>query len=248
LRVRVEDVATSRRRLVADTLGIALSAGGFGIVYGLSARAEGFSPLDAGAMSLLVFAGGAQFAAIGYLQSGMPWAEIVLLTAFINARHLLYGTVLRPYFADRSAALRAVMAHVLDDETFALSIAHFRRIGRADLAGYWIAAGGGTFFPWIVATMIGVTIAGEIPDPTRVGLDVVFPAAMGGLAVGLIADSRELVAAVLGGVVAIAVSLVVSTAAGIIAGGLVGPFVALSLRSGRDTDTEAVAAAGEGCP
>ena len=32
--------------MVIDSLGIIASAGGFGLVYGLSARVAGFSPLD----------------------------------------------------------------------------------------------------------------------------------------------------------------------------------------------------------
>jgi predicted branched-subunit amino acid permease len=44
----------SRRRLLIDSLGIMVSAGGFGLVYGLSARAAGFSPLEASAMLSLI--------------------------------------------------------------------------------------------------------------------------------------------------------------------------------------------------
>jgi predicted branched-subunit amino acid permease len=58
---RTTDVAASRRRLILDTLGIVASSGGFGLVYGLSARTAGFSIVEAAAMSLLVFAGASQF-------------------------------------------------------------------------------------------------------------------------------------------------------------------------------------------
>jgi len=152
-----------------------------------------------------------------------------VLTAFVNARHFLYATVLAPYFADCSRVLRLAMAHLLDDETFALSLAHFRRIGQADVKGYWIAAIGGTFLPWTLATIVGVTIAGQIPDPRRAGLDVIFPAAMAGLAVGLVSGRSELVAAVVGAGVAVVVSLMWSPAAGILAGGLSGPVIAIAL-------------------
>jgi predicted branched-subunit amino acid permease len=224
-----EGVDSSRRRLVGDTLGISLSAAGFGLVYGVAARTAGFSILDVAAMSLLVFAGGAQFAAVGYVASGVPWPTIVVLTAFINARHVLYATVLRPYVAGRSKTLRSLMAHVLDDETFALSIAHFRRIGRFDLGGYWIAAIGGTFIPWIGAGIAGAAVAGAIPDPTRLGLDAIFPSAMAGLAVGLVKARPELVAAVAGAALGVAVALAWDPAAGIVAGGVGGPLVAMSL-------------------
>jgi predicted branched-subunit amino acid permease len=119
------------------------------------------------------------------------------------------------------------MAHILTDEAFAISIAHFRRLGRADMTGYFIAAVLSTFIPWNLATLAGVTIGGSIPDPTRFGIDVIFPAAMGGLAVGLITGRRELVAAIVGAVVGVAVSLAWDPAAGIIAGGTLGPLIGM---------------------
>jgi predicted branched-subunit amino acid permease len=178
-------------------------------------------------MSVLVFAGAAQFAAVGYVASGLAWPGVVLLTALLNARHLLYSAALAPSLKAIPAARRALMAHVLTDEAFALSIGHFSRIGRTDERGYWIAAIGSTWIPWNLATLAGVTIGGQIPDPTRFGLDVVFPAAMIGLAVGLVAGRRELVAAFGGAVVAVAASLAVGPGVGIIAGGLCGPLLGM---------------------
>jgi len=223
-------LADSRRRLLLDSLGIMASASGFGLVYGLSARAAGFSPLEASAMSVIVFAGASQFVAVGYVLGGFSWLAIVLLTAFLNARHLLYAAALAPFLADKPRPMRAVMAHVLTDEAFALAIAHFRRIGRADVRGYWMGAIISTFIPWNIATIVGVTVGGSIPDPTRFGLDVIFPAAMGGLAVGLITGRRELVAAVSGAVIGVAVGLAWDPAAGIIAGGIIGPFLGMAVR------------------
>lgn len=228
------DLRASRRQLLQDSLGIMVSAGGFGLVYGLSARAAGFSPLEAGAMSVLVFAGASQFVAVGYVLGGFSWLAIVLLTAFLNARHLLYAAALAPYLSAQPRWLRAVMAHLLTDEAFALAIAHFRRIGRADIRGYWIGAIVSTFIPWNIATLVGVTIGGSIPDPAALGLDVIFPAAMGGLAVGLITGRRELVAAVAGAVIGVGVGLAWDPAAGIIAGGVIGPLVGMAVRPARE--------------
>ena len=223
-------LAASRRRLLLDSLGIMVSASGFGLVYGLSARAAGFSPIEAGAMSLLVFAGASQFVAVGYVLGGFSWLAIVLLTAFLNARHMLYSAALAPYLAGTPRLQRAAMAHVLTDEAFALAIAHFRRIGRADVTGYWLGAIISTFIPWNVATLVGVSIGGSIPDPARFGLDVIFPAAMAGLAIGLITGRRELVAAISGAVIGVAIGLAWDPAAGIIAGGILGPFVGMAVR------------------
>ena len=221
------DLAASRRRLQVDGLGIIVSAAGFGFVYGLAARGAGFSPLEASGMSVIVFAGAAQFAAVGYVLGGFSWLGIVLLTAFLNARHFLYAAALAPYLADRPRPVKALMAHLLTDEAFALAIAHFRRIGRADLWGYWWAAIVTTFIPWNVATILGSVVGGHIPDPSRYGLDVIFPAAMAGLAVGLVTGRRELVAALVGAIAAVGVGLAWDPAAGIIAGGLLGPVAGL---------------------
>ena len=178
-------------------------------------------------MSLVVFAGAAQFAAVGYVASGLAWPGVIVLTALLNARHVLYSAALAPWLRDRPVAERAAMAHVLTDESFALSIAHFKRLGRADVRGYWIGAIFATFIPWNLATLAGVTLGGQIADPSRLGLDVVFPAAMAGLCVGLITGRREIVAAAVGATLAVVVSLAVGTGVGIVAGGVLGPLAGL---------------------
>jgi len=228
------DLRAARRQLVIDGLGIIVSAAGFGFVFGLAARTNGhYSAIEALAMSAIAFAGAAQFAVVGYVASGLGWPVIVVLTGLLNARHLLYSAALAPWFRPEPLAERAVAAHLLTDESFALSIAHFKRIGRFDPFGYWYAAIVTTFIPWNLATLAGVTIGDAIVEPQRLGIDVIFPAAMIGLAVGLVTSRRELVAAAVGAGVAVTVSLVVSPTIGIIAGGLVGPAAGLLVPSPR---------------
>jgi predicted branched-subunit amino acid permease len=211
-----------------DGLGIIVSAAGFGFVFGLAARTSGhYSVVEAMAMSLIAFGGAAQFAAVGYIATGVAWPAIVVLTALLNARHVLYSAALAPWFRGRSFAERAVAAHLLTDESFALSIAHFRRVGRFDPVGYWFPAIVTTLVPWNLATFAGVTIGDAIVEPQRLGIDVIFPAAMIGLAVGLVTGRRELVAAVAGAAAAVGVSLAISPTVGVIAGGLVGPAIGL---------------------
>jgi 4-azaleucine resistance transporter AzlC len=221
------DLPAGRRRLIMDTAGIVASVIGFGLVFGLAARSAGLSPIEASAFSLVVFAGASQFAAVGYLAAGLPWLPIVVLTFLLNIRHVLYSASLAPQV--REVPSPAGMAHVLTDEAFALSSAHFLRIGRTDVGGYWIAAVLGVFIPWNLATLAGEFLGGAIPDPTTLGLDVVFPAAMAGLAAGLVTGRRELVAAGAGALLGVVLSLVVGPAIGIVAGGLVGPLVAMAI-------------------
>ena len=222
-------LADSRRRLLMESLGIAVSAIGFGFVYGLAARDAGFSPIEAMAMSLVVFAGAAQFAAVGYVATGLAWPGVILLTALLNARHLLYSAALAPWMRHVPFGRRVVAAQLLTDEAFALSIGHFRRVGATDERGYWIGAVASTLIPWNLATLAGVLLGGQIPDPTRFGIDIIFPAAMIGLAAGLVTGRRELVAAIVGGGIGVVVALLASPAIGIVAGGVLGPAVGLLL-------------------
>ena len=218
--------------MLIDSLGIEVSGVGFALVYGLAARAAGMSPLDVAITSALVYGGGAQFAVLGYIAAGAPWLSIVLVTALINSRHFLYGAALAPYVAHLPARVRALMAYPLSDETFALAISHFRRIGYADVPGYLLLGLGISVLPWILASALGAALAGSIMDPNVFGLDVIFPAAMAGLAVGLITGRREVIAAITAVVVGIAVALAFDPAIGIIAGGVAGPIVGMLIPAG----------------
>ena len=221
-------VRAARRQLLLDGLGIIVSAAGFGFVYGLTARTAGhFSPIEAMAMSLIAFGGAAQFAAIGFVATGLAWPVIALLTFLLNARHVLYSAALAPWFRGRSVAERAGAAHLLTDESFALALAHFRRLGRFDAVGYWYPAIVTTLIPWNLATFAGVMLGDAIIEPSRFGIDVIFPAAMAGLAVGLISGRRELVAALAGAAIGVVSSLAISPTIGVIAGGVVGPLLGL---------------------
>jgi 4-azaleucine resistance transporter AzlC len=223
------DLPAARRKLLLDTAGIVASVIGFALVFGLAARSAGLLPIQAAAFSLIVFAGASQFAAVGYLAAGMPWLPIVVLTFLLNIRHVLYSASLAPQLRDVPVVQRIGMAHVLTDEAFALSSAHFLRIGRVDVGGYWIAAVLGVFIPWNLATLAGELLGGAIPDPATLGLDVVFPAAMAGLAAGLVTGRRELVAAGAGAVLGVGLSLAIGPEIGIVAGGLIGPLVAMAM-------------------
>ena len=232
------DLRTARRRLLLDGFGIAASGVGFGLVLGIAARDAGLSPLEVAAMSSIVFAGAAQFAAIGALVAGLPWLSIVVITLFLNARHLLYSAALAPWMQRFPAPRRALMAHFLTDESFALTSAHFQRLGRSDEGGYWIAAVVYEFIPWNVSSIAGSLIGSAIPDPSAFGLDVVFPASMAGLALGLVTGRREAVAAGSGAAIGVVLSLVAGQQAGIIAGGLIGPLIGMAIPARRAPDPE----------
>ena len=63
----------------------------FALVYAVVARDAGLSLLETQALSVLVFAGSAQFSAVGLFGSGAAALEIVSTTFLLNVRHVLYG-------------------------------------------------------------------------------------------------------------------------------------------------------------
>lgn len=218
-------VAASRRRLIRDGAAIAAYALPVGLVFGLAALQANYSLLDVLTNCMIVLAGGAQFAAVGLVKDGASWLAIAGVVALVNARHLLYSAAIAPYATERPRTERALMAHFLTDETFALSLAHFRRIGHFDRRGYWIGAMV-IFIPWTVGAGIGYLVAGAV-DTDRLGLDVAFPAAMAGLSLGMVSGRRD-VAAALGAVaVAVPVGLVAGASVGLVAGAVLGPFFGL---------------------
>jgi 4-azaleucine resistance transporter AzlC len=220
-------VGASRRQLTRDAMAIAAYALPVGLVYGLAALQAHYSFLDVLANSAIALAGGAQFAAAGMVKDGASWLAIVGVVALINARHLLYSAAVAPYLTATSRRERAVMAHFLTDESFALALAHFRRIGGFERRGYWIAAMA-IFVPWTIGSCLGYIVAGAV-DTNRLGLDIAFPAAMAGLSLGMVSGRRD-VAAALGAVaVAVPVGLAAGASIGLVAGALIGPCFGLAV-------------------
>jgi predicted branched-subunit amino acid permease len=122
--------------------------------------------------------------------------------------------------------VRAGLAFLLTDEAFALTSAHVARLGRIDLPGAWYA-GFAIFVPWNLATLAGWLAGAALPDPATIGLDVVFPASMAGLAVGLVRDRAALAALAAGSVAAVGAALLINASAAVMIGGLLGPLLGL---------------------
>jgi predicted branched-subunit amino acid permease len=63
----------------------------FGAAYALAAREAGLSAPETIGMSLLVFAGSAQFAAAALFAGGAGSLAVLLTTLVVNLRHILMG-------------------------------------------------------------------------------------------------------------------------------------------------------------
>jgi 4-azaleucine resistance transporter AzlC len=230
-----DDVAASRNQMTRDALAISAYALPIGLVFGLATLQAGYSLPDVFANSTIALAGGAQFTAAGLVKDGASWLAIMAVTALINARHLLYSAAMAPYVAGRPRKERALLGHFLTDETFALSLAHFRRIGGFDRGGYWIAAMA-IFVPWTIGSCLGYVVAGAL-DTRRLALDVAFPAAMAGLSLGMVSGRRDVAAAVGAVVVAVPTGLAAGASVGLVAGATLGPLFGLLMPASPDEES-----------
>jgi 4-azaleucine resistance transporter AzlC len=168
----------------------------FGLAYAVTARDAGLSLVETQALSLLVFAGSAQVSAAGLFGRGADGLEIVLTTFLLNVRHVLYGLSLgRTLPLTRTQ--RPVAAAFLTDESFGVVAA-----GTERSFPYLLGTELSLFVTWNLATLGGAVLGGSIPDPEKVGVDVIFPLAFLALLVPLVRTRVELLVAVFSGAVA----------------------------------------------
>jgi 4-azaleucine resistance transporter AzlC len=164
-----------------DIAPAAIAAIPIGLLFGAVAVGKGMSPTEIGLMSLLVFAGGAQFAAIETWIHPAPILTLAFATFLINARHILMGASLSPKLAmSRSEKLAALF--FLTDESWALS--ERRALSRPITGAYWVTMGVVLFFNWSVTTFLGAILGSFLGDPARLGADFAFTALFIGLIAG----------------------------------------------------------------
>jgi 4-azaleucine resistance transporter AzlC len=164
---------TPDRALLRDVAAIGAAVVAVGASFGAIAVAAGLPVWAPIAMSLIVFAGGAQFMAVGLIAAGNPVAA-VFAGLLLNARHLPFGLTIADAIGRRWPQ-RLLGSHLMTDETvaFALAQADPRRRRRT----YW-TTGGVLFVSWNVGTVLGVLIGGAAGDPATLGLDAAFPAGL----------------------------------------------------------------------
>jgi len=148
----------------------------FGILFGTLAPSSGLSVWATMAMSLIVFAGSAQFIVLALIAIQAP-LEVILLTTFVvNLRHLLYATALVPHVSHLSLPLRSLLAFGLTDETFANMSQRYlpsSPLGNDHTYAHFFYLGSMfTFYvSWSLATATGLILGNIIPDMTSWGLE-----------------------------------------------------------------------------
>lgn len=175
----------------------------FGVVAGVSATAAGLTLTQAVGSSVLVFAGAAQIAAHQLIANGAPVLVIVLTALIINARYLMYSASLAPHLTDQPLIWRALMAAVLVDQNYALSMQRYLREQLTPLVkrAYFLAGGLVMWTVWQLGTVLGAVLGSVVPASWQ--LDFFVPLSFMALSIGAIRDRPTLLAGVVGGGVAV---------------------------------------------
>jgi predicted branched-subunit amino acid permease len=163
-------------------------------------------------MSVIVFAGAAQFASLSVLAGAGGAGAAIAAGLLLNARFLPMGFAAAPAFTGGPLA-RAAQGQLLVDASWALAS---RRDGTFD-RGLLLGATIPQAVAWISGTIAGVFTGGALGNPDRLGLDAIFPAFYLALLVGEMRGSRPIAAAALGGAIACALIPVAPGGAPVIA-------------------------------
>lgn len=191
-----------------------------GLAFGASARSAGVAVEMVAASSLLVFSGAAQLTGLALWLRGAAAFEILAATAVLGLRHLLMAAALLPYVRRTPLAGRAVLAFFLLDESFAVAIQRFAR--GEDARRLLIGAGGGLYLVWAIATIGGALVSAQVPDPSAIGLDLVFPLLFIGLTAPLLTSRAQVTAAAVAVVCVLALAPVTGTSWAVLAGACAG--------------------------
>jgi predicted branched-subunit amino acid permease len=216
--------------LPRDVALVCLADGLVGLSFGATAVAGGLPWWVPVAMSLLVFAGGSQIAAVGVvLAGGSPFAAVAA-GAVLNTRMFPYGLAVADVLgpgkesalagedgsaggvagaggasgagrAGRRWLIRLVGAHVITDESVAFALRQTDPARRR--TAFW-TCGLSLFGAWNVAVLLGVVAGSMVRNTNAFGLDATFPAVLIALALPALAELRTRVSAGTGAVIAVA--------------------------------------------
>ncbi len=186
----------------AFILGLAVSV--FGMAFGVLAVTNGLSLAQTMVMSLLVFTGASQFAAVGIIAAGGTATAAVASALLLAGRNTFYGIAVARYMPSNRLA-KLLAAQLTIDESTALALAQKTPTARRFA---FLASGCLVYLFWNIGTFVGAIGGESIGDPASLGLDAAFPAGFISLIWPALKTKGGLVAALAGaGIALIAIPL-----------------------------------------
>jgi 4-azaleucine resistance transporter AzlC len=209
------------------TLPLILGSFPFGVIFGaLGIQSDLGIPGTIG-MSLVVFAGSAQFVAVGLVAAQAPLLLILLITFIVNLRHILYSAAVAPRFHGIPRYWRMIIAFGLTDESFAVVSDRFRKSDARhehDL-GFYLGSFLTMYISWNIWTLMGIFLSTRLPSIGDYGLDFAMSATFIGMIVPYLDRKSMLAAALVSGITAfftiglpLKLGLIISAIGGLLAG------------------------------
>jgi len=153
---------------------------GIGFALGVVGKGVGLSVFAIFLMSVIVYAGSAQFIICGLIAIQAPITSIIATVFLVNLRHFLMSLSVAPYFRQASLLENVGIGTLLTDESYGVLTMALKRMEKVSVAwtnGLNICA----YLTWIVATVLGGLLGNFIPEPEIFGLDFALVAMFLGL-------------------------------------------------------------------
>lgn len=222
--VHMEPLAAQRDedtfiRGVKDCVPTLLGYLSIGFAAGVVEKTAGLSIAEIALMSLLLYAGSAQFIAAGMMASSSSIFTIIITIFFVNLRHLLLSAALSPYFRHLTPFKNMLVGSLLTDETFGVAIS--KTASKKNISDKWMHGLNITaYLNWFVANMAGAFFGQWISNPEHLGLNFALPAMFIGLLILAMLNRSKIVTdvivAVCAVVIAVGVSMLTSNSLGVI--------------------------------
>jgi 4-azaleucine resistance transporter AzlC len=192
-----------RTALVRDSALVWLASGVVGVSFGAITVTGGLPVWVPVVMSLVVYAGSAQFSAVGVLLAGGGPFAAAVTGLLLNTRTAAYGLAVADLLGPGRAS-RLLGAHLVTDETVAFALAQPDPARRR--TAFWIS-GLGLFAVWNTGVLLGALAGSALGDTGTYGLDAAFPAVLVALVLPTLrTDAAVRRSALLGAALALAVT------------------------------------------
>lgn len=166
---------------IKDTLPTVFGFIGIAMAFGVIGNSAGLSTALVGLMSILVYAGSAQFITVSMLAAASPILPIILSTFLVNSRMILMSMTLAPYFKDESLGKNILLGSLLTDESFGLAVNKLN-FTNDKLSFSWLNASNTVaYLTWVISSILGAILRNFISDPKKFGLDFALVAMFIGL-------------------------------------------------------------------
>lgn len=141
-----------------------------GMAFGVVGSASQLSMLEIFLLSLLVYAGSAQFIFCALYIAGAP-ASVIFTTIFVvNLRHFLMSLTVAPHFTHYSTLRNIGFGTLLTDETFGVTVTELSKGYR--LGGRWLDGLNITAYSsWVISSVVGSVIGNWLPEAQNWGID-----------------------------------------------------------------------------